>query len=407
MTAKPISLPRLVRDAAHDDLGPREPTSARRGSTTKAPSKPQAPLPPGLENALVGFDEIDDVASEAIEWAWEGIYAVDHGIECAGASYSGKTTLGFLLAAAHAHVGEPVEVLGRRVTPVPEGKSVVIVEEENSQRSCRDKLIASCEMLGIEPRAALDRIVLIARCGMQVGDPQWRALLALAAADRIGFTLIDSRARVFNGGSANAEEDQCTRDVLQLMNHSGGPVFIVSHTRKPSGMRSGGARRLALEDVSGSHQRAAWADVVLLVSAERDEADRVLSSTVRVGKLRDAVDDHPEPVTFSIAKDQQGRWRCAVNASAREADQPVHERVFELLRREGEKTKTELRTALSTSGATIERALSVLFKERRVRKREALASGKRVSKFAARIEAARGFDDLRPTRARDEEDDDG
>lgn len=350
-------------------------------------SAPGLRLPSGLRGvARVGFDAIEATAAEPISWAWEGVCTDEHHVEIAGPSYSGKTTLAFLLAAARAHVGPPVCVLGRKVTPTNGGRFVLVIEEENSLRSSRGKLHASCEMLGIDPRETMDRIILIGRSGIRVGgnDDKWRALHELASEGHIGCTFLDSRARIFPGES-NREEHQALagREITSLINASCAEVYVISHTRK-------GAAD-SLDDVSGSHQRAAAADVVLLVTAERAEG-KVLASKVVFAKLRDGDDEHPAPVTFAIAKNSDGRWQCAVDDEVRPiADEAPHARVLAFLLTNGEQTKNQIREALAMNAKTLETALTVLFAEKKIAKRAKVVRGRSFDAFTAK---AGSFEDL-------------
>jgi hypothetical protein len=131
------------------------------------------------------------------------------------------------------------------------------------------------------------------------------------------------------------------------------PVFVVSHTRK--------AGAETIEDVAGSHQRAAGADVILLVTAEKD-AGRIERSTVVFAKLRDAVDEHPEPATFAIDKAGEA-WALSEGDAG---DKPAHERVAKFLAEEGEATGRKIRDALKISGRALAEATKVLLAERRV-----------------------------------------
>ncbi len=352
-------------------------------------------LPPALRGAaLVGFDAISSVSDEPIDYVWHGLLARDHLAEVTGASGSGKTTLAFLVGAAAAAIGEPVDVLGRRVTPIAAGRYVVIIEEENGKRSCRDKLLASCEMLGLDPRTTLDRVLLLARAGFRASEHEaWNGLLDLGRKGRIGLVILDSRARIFAGGDANDENSQAAvaAMIAGLIKASGAPVIVVSHTRK-------GAAD-SLDDVSGSHQRVAAADVVLLVNAKKSDG-RVLSSRVVVAKLRDAVDEHPEPVTFAISKEKAGRWRCAVSTAASVDDANAHDRVHALLEQRGELTKNEIREALTMSGASVEAALTTLFGEKRIKRTKRDRRGREVDVFSAKSdvrELDQWFDGAKPS----------
>jgi hypothetical protein len=110
---------------------------------------------------------------------------------------------------------------------------------------------------------------------------------------------------------------------------------------------------------------------------------------VKCTKRRDdGGEEHPPRMSFSIASGDDGKPRLVTDGSARPTDRPVHERIFELLCREGGKLKIEMRNALGLSGGAIERGLTVLFKERRCTKRKKLVKGRERDCFFARQDDA-------------------
>jgi hypothetical protein len=348
-----------------------------------------------VAKAMLGFagHASADEAGAAIAYVWADILESAHLAIVAGPIGVGKTTLAILLIVALANpTGSPVEVLGHLVTPVPDGQMVVFVEEENSARSVARKLRDACQMLGLPERETLDRVVTFCRCGARLAAETtdgavFMEILKAAKADLVGAVIVDSWATCVTGDS-NSEEDQAlgAKCLRKLVTESGSPVVVLAHTRKGTAD--------SLDDVAGSHQRAAAADVVLLVNAERQDG-RVLSSKVVFAKLRDCVDEYPAPATFSIAKDEAGAWRVATNASARPDDRPAHERVHAFLERRGMSTKTEMREALTMSSTTLEQALSVLFSERRIRKEAKRNSrGKVLDAFEAKTKPKDLFEEL-------------
>ncbi|MBI5531504.1 MAG: AAA family ATPase [Deltaproteobacteria bacterium] len=351
---------------------------------------PFAPLKRLRAAAMIGHVAITAAAAERPEYVWEGIFTADHHVELSGPSYSGKTTLATLLAVARANPTDtPVNVLGRAVAPAAQGQFVIVVEEENSKCSIATNLMAACAALGLPEAETLDRMIVVARAGMKAApgarpgkvESLWDELHQLGQAGAVGLTVLDSRARIF-GGDPNSERDQgdAANQVTILIRATGAPVIVISHTRK-SGAET-------IEDVAGSNQRGAAADTVLLVTAERDEG-RILSSRVVFAKLRDSfVGEHPEPVSFSIAKGDDGGWKLGVNASARAEDQPAHERVVAMLARVGKPcTKNEIATALGMNARTIDTALSVAKAEKQVRQTKGKRRGKATDLFEATLSA--------------------
>lgn len=257
-----------------------------------------------LECGIIGASEADEVEREPIAWSWEGIANDASHVEVSGPSGSGKTTLIFLLAAASASASGPVKVFGRTVTPIPEGKCVLLVEEENDQPMCVKMIRASCQMLGLNYRATIARIFLMCRTGFQPASREAEAIFAAGRKDHVwGRIFLDSRARIFTG-KANVEEDQAatSRWILNLINCTQSSVWVVSHTRKGNSDD--------LDDVSGSQQRVAAADTVILVKGKHDKSGKVLASRVLFKKIRNGLDldDHPSPCTFTRVK-ANGRYK--------------------------------------------------------------------------------------------------
>jgi energy-coupling factor transporter ATP-binding protein EcfA2 len=318
-------------------------------------------------------------------YAWKGVAEPEHFVVLGGPSGGGKTTLSELLAAAFANpTGKPVEVLGREVTPVPAGKYVLCIQEENGRRSFSKGLEVACQLLGLPVAATRDRMISSVRGNVRFSREGYSqcasGLVEVIKAGLVGATFIDTWATVM-GGDANSEEDQAqaAKFMRWIVECTGGLLFVVMHTRKT------GAE--AIEDLSGSGQRGAGADVIVLVTAERDHSGEVLSSTAKFVKLRDFDgDEWPEPVTYSISKTAPGGPRLAIGSSAREEDQPAHERLFQLLEREGWQTKQQMKTKVKMSGKRLEQALTVLFADRRIHKRETGRHhrGEAISEFALR-----------------------
>lgn len=333
--------------------------------------------------AIVGYDAlVEATAVPPVPIWYEGIEADSH-IEVSGPSGHGKTTLAILLAVARANTGRPIELLGRRVVPGDPGSFVVVVEEENGKFSLRKKVEIACEALGLPIRETIDRLIFLVRRGVVGGDQRWAAVEALGRAGRVAMVLVDSRARVLRRGESNKEEDQsAVANMLHgLVEACRAPVVVISHTRK--GERGGGPEEI--EDISGSSQRGAGADVVLLVTAKKDIAGRVESSRVKFAKLREVVDEHPEPVAFRLARDVDGRW--CIEASAVDTvdhdPRPLADRLRELLAEHpAGLLKTQIREALKASSQNIEAAISDLFAAHALTKEQSLGkNGKPTHRF--------------------------
>lgn len=360
---------------------------------------------------IVGYEASRRVAAEPIEWVWSGVIAKHHAVEVCGPSYSGKSTLAMLLLAACANPkGKPVSLLGREVTPMPPGRVVLYANEENGRQSAVASIDAAIEMLGLPLRETWDRICLLSRSGLRAYEAEgdellnpekgdlWAAVIHAATAGAFGLIALDTRARIFAGFGGPKDEDAQARvadEIVRLVEHGGAPVVVVSHTRKGSSDD--------IEDVSGSGQRGAAADTILMVSAERDDG-RVTSSRCVFVKLRDGIGEHPAPISFSVAR-EDGRWRLAAGASAKTQDQALHERVYRVLESGGAKTKNELRTVLGCNAKRLEQAITTLFSEKRIRKHKDHVRGRARDTFSAVVDRDALFQELQPAGERKAADD--
>lgn len=334
--------------------------------------------------ALVGYQALVDATAVPPVSIWYPGIERDSHIEVSGPSGQGKTTLALLFAVARANpTGKPVRLLGRDVTPGDVGTFAVVLEEENGRFSLRRKLEVGCEILGLPVAATLNRMVLLVRRRVTAGDPTWNTVAALGRAHRVSVVVVDSRARVLRRGESNSEEDQAAMSnaIHQVVEACAAPVVVLSHTRK--GERGGAPGEI--EDVSGSLQRGAGADVVLLVTAKKSAAGKVVASTLKFAKLRDADEDHPEPVTYSIARDVEGRWVLSTEAAGVKDDRPLVDRVRDALAASTNPlTKQDLRKALGASGGDLEKALTVLFDGKEILPRSVEINGRQRKAFALR-----------------------
>lgn len=394
---------RLRVVAAPPDLGELEPPKL-----TATDDDPLRHLGELRDLVITGYDASCAVLAEPVDWIWEGVIASSHQVEACGQTGSGKSLWAFGLAVAMANPGtEPIDFLGRKVKPMAPGRFVLIVNEENGKKSAVTQINRWIEILGLPPRETWARIVLASRLGLKARDgvsdddarnpaqgDLWASLLHAASHDLFGLIVLDTRARIFRqfGDTKNEDSQAAVSDAItELVELATCPVIVVSHLRKGGGDD--------LDDVSGSAQRAAGADVVLGFRAERSKGE-VLSTTVTFLKLRDGIEDHPEPIAFAIGRDDAGRWRCVLGGSAKPTDQPAHERVFALLHRDGEKTKTAIAEALKINAQTLERAISVLFAEKRITKEKVTIGGRPRDLFRAKQAERDPFDIVNASAAR-------
>jgi hypothetical protein len=348
--------------------------------------------------ALRGRDRILEKASEPVPYVWVDIAVSGTIILLAGGPGEGKTTLLFLLLVARMTTGEPVTVLSRVVTPAAPGKVVVLIEGEHGEASTCRKLLASVDLLGIDP-SALDRIVIVARKAVRLDSPEWREVGRMVKAGIVSDIGIDTIARVAPGNANDEAEQVAIFDTVAATielapTEADKPiVWACAHTRKNN--TTGG-----VEDVSGSAQRTGQADSVLLVKGEKD-GGRTVSSTVTFAKLREEPDDYPMPVTFAISRDQAGARQLRVVGGAAPGDEePLEARILRQLAL-GPRTKSALAKALTRNNADIEDAISTLFAGRAITKTLASVGGRDRGVFELRQSTRRASDSAFSARAPD------
>ncbi|HEY3817310.1 MAG TPA: AAA family ATPase [Polyangiaceae bacterium] len=349
------------------DFGRKRPASevvpAARPVDEPPPSPTEGPLK-GLgylaRVATVGYTALVAETSEPIRWIWAGLISEGNHVEIVGPSGDGKTTLATLLAPALANPGEAIALFDRTVTPIRADQFVVFLEEENGKHSFRRKMETGCTVLGLPVAETLERVIFVIRRNVRVGDAVWSDVVELGRRGGVGAVFIDSRARVLRNGESNREEDQAAvADALfALIEASRAPAFVISHKRKGSGN--------SIEDVSGSVQRGAGADVILSVEATKDAGGRVLSSKLVAIKIRDDVEDHPAPVVFTVTRDAAGVPALTCSSTI-EDNRPIEERLLEVLEREGALTKSDLAKKLSRSKADLQPVIDTLFAAERLR----------------------------------------
>lgn len=166
-------------------------------------------------------------------------------------------------------------------------------------------------MLGIR-RAALDRWSTCARQSVRLADDEtselgsedsaWATVKQLVRLGQVSDLAIDSLAR-FAPGDSNSEEVQAgifeaLAGVIDSAPLGRRPtVWVLLHKRKGTGR--------GVDEISGSAQRAAQADSILVVTGKHVNG-RHVSSTVTFPKLRHDPDNEPMPTTYAIVKGPDG-----------------------------------------------------------------------------------------------------
>jgi hypothetical protein len=340
--------------------------------------------------ALFGRQAILDRAAAPVAYIWQDIAVASTIVLLAGGPGEGKTTLLFLLLAARMNEGEPVSVLGRRVSPAPHGKYVVLIEGEHGEGSTARKLVNSCKLLGVND-IALQRVIIVARKAVRIGSAEWQDVQRMVAAGIVSDIALDTIARVApTDTDANAEHEQVAIFDRVAQTIEAAPteedkptVWGAAHTRKVDGQPQ-------LNDVSGSTQRVGQADSVLLVKGSRVDG-RIVSSAVTFAKLREDPDDYPQPVIFRIVKDVHGTRHLLLGEDEVVADgeEPIETRILSMLA-SGPKTKTAMAEVLKRSREQIDDALSNLFSQRSITSTEISIAGRKRKAFGIRIDRRPG-----------------
>jgi len=346
--------------------------------------EPLRGLPALARVALMGAERIRAEACRPRVYAWHEI--VERGIGqvvgLVGPPGHGKTELAMMLLAARMHVGEPLSVLGREVTPAPIGQYGLAIEAEHGEGSASRRYLRAVEMVGAS-EGALGRIIIIARKNVLLGDEVWQDVAKLIAAGLVSDVLIDSLARVARA-DANDEQAQAAifDELHRVIESSPAPekpiVWLVAHTRKKEG-------EIDITDMSGSAQRVAQLDVGIVVTAKRDSSGKVTSSTASFKRLREGDPDRwPDAIEFAIRREGD-RYVCEHSAPQSTPDDlPLEDRIVEILRTHGRVTKNRIRVLTRRNKADIETAITSLFAARRIRSAEVEVKGTTYPAFELR-----------------------
>jgi hypothetical protein len=343
----------------------------------------------GLESlskvAVLGAKRLRELAGIKPHFVWAQIAVAGTIVLIAAGPSEGKTTLLFLVLAARANTGNPVQVLARHVEPAPFGTWIVLIEGEHSESSAARKLFRSVALLRID-EACLDRVILIARKAVKLGSPEWQDVVRLVGAGLVSDIAIDTVARVAPS-NADSEQEQAAIFDLVAQAIDAAPdeahkptVWANAHTRK-------NGRTGDVADVAGSVQRTGQADSVLMLEGEKVEG-RTVATKVVFAKLREEPDEYPLPVTFAVVGDE-----VRVSTVADEADaRPLETRIAEQLE-SGPKTGNALAEALRRSRGDVEEAISALFAAHRITTTYTTVRGQQRRAFTLRADTGRTIPD--------------
>jgi hypothetical protein len=337
--------------------------------------------------AIVGRERILEMAERPIDYVWQDIAVRGTVVLLAGGPSCGKTTLLFLILAARLNRREPIDLLGRIVTPMLRDKWIVIIEAEHGEISSARKIKRSCDTLAIHD-VALERVILVARKAVRIGSPEWEEVAKLVATGLVTDIALDTIARV-SPSDGNSEQEQVKIFDLVAQTIERAPseahkptVWAVGHTRKNN--QTGGP-----EDVLGSTQRAGQSDSVAIVRAEKTDG-RTVASGVTWVKLREEPELYPLPVVFSILVDlENGSRKLIVHGMSEDKDLPLEEQITRQLET-GPRTKGALKAKLGRSDKDVQAAIDNLFSAGRLTTEYLPIKGVNRKHFALRKGVANG-----------------
>jgi len=314
--------------------------------------------------ATYGRRSLVELSERETTYVWAPIASLGWIIMLAGPPGLGKTTTLFSIIVARANLGEAVSVLGLPVEPAPRGKFIVLIEGEVDEIATARKLRATCQMLRVDEEA-LDRVIVIARKSVRVGDPAWTDIERLIACGLVSDIALDSVARVSPlGVETNSESDQTllfdkiASAIDMAPSHKTKPVaWLVAHTRKGGGN--------SLDDVLGSRARTAQVDSLIMLDGEKHQG-QVLHVVATFEKLRHEVEAHPCPVTVTIDPITR-ELQCSLGAVT-DSRSLIH-RIEELLSKSEHArgmTRGAIASALNRSGADVQKAITVMIDDGRL-----------------------------------------
>jgi hypothetical protein len=324
---------------------------------------------------LLGAESIQAKSREKIRYCW-GVVVVQGTINMfAGGPGSGKSTLLFLLLAARLSVS-PTELLGMPVAPAAQGQFVILIEGEHGESSTARKLLRALDTLDLPP-SALNRLVVIARKAVTVGDKAWRAIEGLVAAGLVADIFLDTLARVSGNVDPNDEREQIKlfERLAKMIELSPDPhrqitLWIAAHTRKPE---TGKGVVLTIADISGSSQRTGQVDSLFGVAGNAKKP-----RTLCFLKLREEPDVFPDNIRYTYSNGELTIHPRVVKGEKPPAPAPVPspkvpERILAALKSTPEKRWTHYafkKHLGSVSGTVVSTTLETLCKRGLVESKE-------------------------------------
>lgn len=272
----------------------------------QAPSDSNSELLKKLREISLHGTEISEAADEPVDWLWKpylvtgtlGLFGGDPG--------SGKTTLVFLAMACRARTRvSEVLFLGAPLKTAPVGKYIVIVEGEHRPSSAARKLRRVIRQLGLqeEEQEIFERVFLVTRKAVIVGDAHWKNIVKLVEAGLVSDVVLDTLASTTANTDSNKEQDQVQlfkklADAIRLSpNQNSLTLWLLAHMRKKASTASEVGP--GLQDVAGSVQRTGQVDTVAIVERRKPKGGSRYA-VLNFVKLREEPDDAGEEVREEV-----------------------------------------------------------------------------------------------------------
>ena len=148
-------------------------------------------------------------------WLLEGLVPDVGQVWLIAAGGSGKTWFAFIVAK----------------TAAGAGRDVFIIEEEHAERGLHDRLVA----MDFSPEAQ-ERVRLLHRAGLKVGDERFRMLVEVVGAAERPVVIIDCLAQVMHGNENETKDANAFNEHMKrlMTAHPQALVVVLHHTSKNS-----------------------------------------------------------------------------------------------------------------------------------------------------------------------------
>ena len=257
------------------------------------------------------------------------------------------------------------------VTPAPAGQWIVLIEEQHEGGASR-KLRRAVKDLNADP-SCLERILVLSRDPVIVGDVAWSEAGSLAAAGLLSDIAVDTLANCTKE-AANDEQEQIELYwKFKAIAKAGVTVWLIAHSRKNSD------DAWHLGDLSGSQQRGAQSDSVCMLEVHRNKDGKKTSITAHWEKLREELPEG-EDAAVAVRYGRNGRPIGAGNLT-----QVSKEQILAFLEANGPHTIRKMREALGCRPEIVKAFTDQLVEEKKISYLSEVVEGNRCKVFQAGV----------------------